>query len=166
MYFFAEVDKFGKVISVIKSPTYLSSKTLIEITEPIDIINTKGEVYTYDATTGLIQGSTCVDSLKKAKWAEIKLRRDQLEFGGFEFEGGIYDSDQVSQSRILVAAASGLDQVWTLADNSTKLLKGSELQMLHAALQNHIASIHERGRIARLAIEAAQTKEDIEKIHL
>ena len=38
--------------------------------------------------------------------------------------------------------------------------------MLHAALQNHIASIHERGRIARLAIEAAQTKEDIEKIHL
>ncbi len=30
-----------------------------------------------------------LDEIKAQKWAEIKVMRDQLEFGGFEFEGNI-----------------------------------------------------------------------------
>ena len=60
-----------------------------------------------------------IDELKSQKWAEIKLQRDAIEFGGFEFEGGVYDSDQVSQGRIMGAAAAGVDQTWTLADSTT-----------------------------------------------
>lgn len=107
-----------------------------------------------------------LDEIKAQKWAEIKAMRDQLEFGGFEFEGGAYDSDQVSQSRIMGAAVAGVDQVWTLADNTTVELSASQLQQLYAALQAHIASVHERGRIARQLIFEAETKEQVEAINL
>ena len=104
--------------------------------------------------------------LKAQKWAEIKLQRDQLEFGGFNFDGNIYDSDQVSQGRIMGAAAAGVDQTWTLADNTTVSLTASQLQQLYATLQAHIASVHERGRIARQLIFDAETKEQVEEINL
>lgn len=107
-----------------------------------------------------------LDEIKAQRWAEIKSERDQLEFGGFEFEGNIYDSDQVSQGRIMVAAVADVDQVWTLADNTTVELSASQLQQLYAALQAHIASVHERGRIARQLIYEAETKEHVEAINL
>ena len=107
-----------------------------------------------------------LDEIKAQKWAEIKQQRDRLEFGGFEFEGNIYDSDQVSQGRIIGAAAAGIDQVWTLADNTTVELSASQLQQLYAALQAHIASVHERGRIARQLIFDAETKEQVEAVQL
>lgn len=107
-----------------------------------------------------------LDEIKAQKWAEIKSQRDQLEFGGFEFEGNTYDSDQVSQSRIMGAAVAGIDQIWTLSDNSTVELNASQLQQLYAALQAHIASAHERGRIARQLIFDAETKEQVEAVQL
>ena len=107
-----------------------------------------------------------LDDIKEQKWDEIKSRRDQLEFGGFAFEGNIYDSDQVSQGRIMGAASAGVDQVWTLADNTTVALSAMQLQQLYAALQAHIASVHERGRKARLAVESAETKVEMEAIQL
>ena len=105
-----------------------------------------------------------LDEIKAEKWAEIKIHRDQLEFGGFEFEGNVYDSDQVSQGRIMGAAAAGVDQTWTLANNTTVELTAQQLKELYMALQIHIASVHEKGRIARLAIESAETKEEVEAI--
>ena len=107
-----------------------------------------------------------LEEIKAQKWAEIKSRRDQLEFGGFEFEGNVYDSDQVSQGRIMGAASSGIDQTWTLADNTTIDLSASQLQQLYAALQAHIASVHERGRSARQLIFDAETKEQVEAVQL
>ena len=107
-----------------------------------------------------------LDEIKAQKWAEIKVMRDSLEFGGFNYKGNIYDSDQASQSRIMGAAMAGVDQVWTLADNSTVELSASQLQQLYAALQAHIASVHERGRIARQLIFDAETKEQVEAVQL
>lgn len=107
-----------------------------------------------------------LEEVKELKWAEIKKQRDRLEFGGFEFEGGVYDSDQVSQGRIMGAAIAGVDQVWTLADNTTVELSAMQLQQLYAALQAHIASVHERGRIARQLIFDAETKEQVEAVQL
>lgn len=107
-----------------------------------------------------------LDEIKAQRWTEIKYERDSLELGGFEFEGGVYDSDQVSQGRIMGAAIAGVDQVWTLADNTTVELSASQLQQLYAALQAHIASAHERGRIARQSIHEAETKEQVEAVQL
>ena len=107
-----------------------------------------------------------LDEIKAQKWAEIKSQRNQLEFGGFEFESNVYDSDQVSQGRIMGAAAAGVDQTWTLANNTTVELSWSQLQQLYVALQAHVAGVHERGRIARLTIDSAETKEEVEDIQL
>lgn len=107
-----------------------------------------------------------LDEIKAQKWAEIKSQRDQLEFGGFEFEGNVYDSDQASQGRIMGAAVAGIDQTWTLANNTTVELTALQLQQLYAALQTHIAGAHERGRIARQLIFEAETKEQVEAIQL
>ena len=64
------------------------------------------------------------------------------------------------------AVSAGVDQVWTLADNTTVSLTASQLQQLYAALQVHIASVHGRGRIARQLIFEAETKEEVEAIQL
>lgn len=122
--------------------------------------------HTFDYTTKQWIDPRSLDEIKAQKWAEIKYGRDSLEFGGFEFEGGVYDSDQASQGRIMVAAVAGVDQVWTVRDNTTVNLTASQLQQLYAALQAHIASVHERGRIARQLIFDAETKEQVEAVQL
>lgn len=122
--------------------------------------------HTFDYTTKQWIDPRTLDEIKAQKWKEIKAQRDQLEFGGFEFEDSIYDSDQVSQGRIMGAASAGVDQIWTLADNTTVSLTASQLQQLYAALQVHIASVHEKGRIARQLIFEAETKEQVEAIQL
>ena len=120
----------------------------------------------FDYTTKQWLDTRTLDDIKAQKWAEVKSQRDRLEFGGFEFKGNIYDSDQVSQGRIMGAAVAGIDQTWTLADNTTVELSASQLQQLYAALQAHIASVHERGRIARQLIFNAETKEQVEAVQL
>lgn len=121
-------------------------------------------IYDYDLKDWI--DPRTIEDIKAQKWTEIKSQRDQLEFGGFEFEGNTYDSDQVSQGRIMRAVSAGVDQVWTLADNTTVSLTSSQLQQLYTELQAHIASVHERGRIARQLIFEAETKEQVEAVQL
>ncbi|ENX29110.1 MULTISPECIES: DUF4376 domain-containing protein [Acinetobacter] len=130
----------------------------VEIPEDSDLI--------FDYVTKKWTDPRSLDEIKAQRWTEIKSQRDQLEFGGFEFEGGIYDSDQVSQGRIMGAAAAGMDQVWTLADNTTTYLTANELVQLYQALQMHIAITHQRGRVAREAIVSATTKDDVDAVTL
>ena len=106
-----------------------------------------------------------LDEIKSQKWDEIKSQRDQLEFSGFEFEGNIYDSDQVSQGRIMGASSSRVDQIWTIANNEMVELTAIQLSQLYQALQAHIASVHERGCIARQLIFEAETKEQVEAVN-
>ena len=120
----------------------------------------------FDYTTKQWIDPRTLDEIKAQRWTEIKSERDRLEFGGFEFDGGIYDSDQVSQGRIMGAAAAGMDQVWTLADNTTTHLTANELVQLYQALQMHIAITHQRGRVAREAIMSATTKDDVDAVTL
>ena len=107
-----------------------------------------------------------LDEIKAQKWAEIKSGRDSLEFSGFEFEGGVYDSDQVSQGRIMGAASAQVDQTWTLANNEMVELTAMQLSQLYQALQAHIANTHERGRIARQLIYEATSIEQVELVTL
>ena len=122
--------------------------------------------HTFDYITKQWIDQRSLDEIKTQKWVEIKSQRDQIEFGGFEFEGNIYDSNQVSQGRIMGAAGAGIDQTWTLANNTTVELTAQQLKELYAALQAHIASVHERGRIARQLIYESETKEQVESIQL
>ena len=122
--------------------------------------------HTFDYTTKEWIDLRTIEQIKEQKWNEIKSLRDAFEFGGFEFNGGIYDSDLTSQARIIGAANAGVNQVWTLADNTTVDLSAPQLNQLYQSLQVHIANAHDRGRIARQLIYEAETKEQIELITL
>ena len=154
--------KFVDDVDYVLSTDYFDDKIkkFVSIGEP------PSPYHTFDYTAKQWIDPRSLDEIKAQKWAEIKSQRDRLEFGGFEFEGNVYDSDQVSQGRIMGAAAAGVDQIWTLADNTTVELSALQLQQLYAALQTHIAGAHERGRIARQLIFEAETKEQVEAIQL
>ena len=154
--------KFVDDIEYISSTDYFDSAT----STFVSIGESPSQHHTFDYEIKQWVDPRSLDDIKAQKWAEIKIHRDQLELGGFEFEGDVYDSDQVSQGRIMGAASSGIDQTWTLADNTTAELSASQLQQLYAALQAHIASVHERGRIARQLIFDAETKDQVEAINL
>ena len=124
----------------------------------------ENHIYDYDLKDWI--DPRTLDEIKAQRWTEIKYERDSLEFGGFEYKGNVYDSDQGSQGRIMGAVLAGVDQTWTLADNTTVNLTASQLQQLYAELQAHIASVHERGRIARQLIYDAETKEEVKAVQL
>lgn len=181
----AIINKFGQLVSVI-----VASDDIIALNTPKDCFAINDEpsnstmyydfeleawieppskptdfhIFDYELKSWVDPRS--LDEIKSQKWVDIKAQRDQLEFGGFEFEGNVYDSDQVSQGRIMGAASAGVDQIWTLADNTTVSLTASQLRQLYAALQVHIASVHERGRIARQLIFEAETNEEVEAVTL
>ena len=154
--------KFVDDIEYISSTDYFDSAT----STFVSIGESPSQHHTFDYTTKQWIDPRSLDEIKAQKWDEIKYERNLIEFGGFEFDGGIYDSDQVSQSRVMGAAVAGVDQIWTLADNTTIDLSASQLQQLYATLQAHIASVHERGRIARQLIFDAETKEQVEAVQL
>ena len=154
--------KFVDDIDYVSSTDYFDSAT----STFVSIGESPSQHHTFDYTTKQWIDPRSLDEIKAQKWSEIKSQRDRLEFGGFEFEDNVYDSDQVSQGRIMGAAAAGVDQIWTLADNTTVELSALQLQQLYAALQTHIAGVHERGRIARQLIFDAETKEQVEAIQL
>lgn len=180
-FVFVTIRPDGKVESTLSSPydraasageikvdyvPPLSAYWDAELEVFVDIGELPSKFHAFDYNTKQWIDPRSLDEIKAQKWVEIKSQRDHLEFGGFEFEGNVYDSDQVSQGRIMGAAAAGAEQTWTLANNTTVELTALQLQQLYAALQTHIAGAHERGRIARQLIFEAETKEQVEAIQL
>lgn len=110
---------------------------------------------------------------KKQKRAEIVKDRDALEFGGFEWGGYRFDSDQISQQRIqgsaqLAMAAKAAGQPfsieWTLADNSVVTLDGDQMLAVGLAMGQHIQAAHSKSRMIKQQIDQAQSKEELESI--
>jgi len=178
----AIVDKNGKLLFSISGNTETiklnTPKGCIAVDDPPDtsmryiggvwqpLPPQPSQHHLFDYHLGVWVNAADLPTIRNAKWEAIKQQRDSLEFGGFQYAGRVYDSDQVSQGRIMGAAIAGVDQVWTLANNTTVELNGAELKELYAALQQHIASAHERGRIARQLIYEAETKEQVEAVQL
>lgn len=98
---------------------------------------------------------------KQQKWEEVKLQRNKLEFGGFMYLGKKFDSDQISQVRIIAAVVLGQAITWTLADDSIIELTSDQLKGLGEALASHVQAVHARGRVARQLIETATTIEEV-----
>ena len=180
-FVFVTIRPDGKVESTLSSPhdraasageikvdyvPPLSAYWDAELEVFVDIGEPPSKFHAFDYDTKQWIDPRTLDEIKDQKWSEIKRQRDRLEFGGFVYNGKTYDSDQVSQGRIMGAASAGVDQVWTLADNTTVELTAQQLKELYIALQSHIANAHERGRVARQAIYEATTAEQVEAIAL
>lgn len=110
---------------------------------------------------------------RQDKWSQIKSARDEAEYGGFEWQGHVFDSDPLSQNKIqgagqlaLLAASSGqpYSVEWTLKDNSALLLTGESVIAVGIQMGQHIAACHAKARTLRQAIERATSKEEIAAI--
>lgn len=106
---------------------------------------------------------------KMEKWAEIKQARDTFEYGGFAWDGSMFDSDAISQQRIQgLLQIAGLDPdmsiQWTLADNTTRTLSAADALNVGKSLASHVNEVHMAARIKREAIEASTTREQVQAI--
>ncbi len=106
-----------------------------------------------------------LDQIKSQRWLEIKRQRDTAEYGGFSFLNYEFDSDQVSQGRIITAAQLGVDTDWTLKNNEVVELSAEQLTQLRTALAKHVATCHEKGRVLRLQINEAKTIDEVQNIN-
>lgn len=106
---------------------------------------------------------------KTAQWALIKAARDEAEFGGFTWDGSVFDSDPVSQARIQGAVLLGTSNPdfvvdWTLADNTVRRLAANGLSALSQALGEHVTLQHSRARDARALLDQATTFSEVQSI--
>lgn len=127
----------------------------------------------WDAQAGRWRHELTFAGRKAAKWDEIKAARAAAEFGGFAWDGSIFDCDELAQSRIqggvllaMQAEAVGapFEIDWTLADNTVRTLAGAGMIAAGLAMGGHVSAQHEIARALRAAIDAALTAEQLEAV--
>lgn len=98
----------------------------------------------------------------------INSARDEVIFGGFLFDGHVYQSDANSQIRITNSATSVIGSVglpanfvWRTKDNVDVPMGEMDMVALAAGLQNHIASILAVSRELKDAIAVSNNPESI-----
>lgn len=111
---------------------------------------------------------------KSIKTTELKNTRDSREFGGFVWNGSVFDSDSQSQSRIqgavqlaLLAQQAGqpFSITWTLQDNTTRILTGTDMIQVGVALAQHVQALHETARILRAQVDSAENDQQLAAIN-
>jgi hypothetical protein len=110
-----------------------------------------------------------LDSLKDAKWEEIKAARAAAEYGGFTWDGSTFDSDLASQQKIMGAAQlaslnAAYEVDWTLADNTVRHLNATQMLAVGTTLGDHINTQYVHARTLRQQIADAQTSQELESI--
>ena len=113
-----------------------------------------------------------LDEVKVDKTAALKAERDQKEVLPIEYNGNSYDYDDKARDRI-DAAIIALDMAgaeatlkWTTADNADTIVTAQDLRNIIAAVAMRSNTLHEQYRTAKEAVNAAETKEEVEAITL
>lgn len=110
--------------------------------------------------------------LKTDKIAALKAERDTKEVELIEYNGHLYDYDDKARDRInaaiialeLAGAEASLE--WTCADNTDATVTAADLRNIIAAVAVRSNTLHIAYRTAKTAVEAAESKEDLEAIVL
>lgn len=113
-----------------------------------------------------------LDELKADKLAALKAERDAKEVEPIEYNGHLYDYDEKARDRINAAiialelAGTEAALEWTCADNTDATVTAADLKNIIAAVAVRSNALHVAYRTAKAAVEAAETKEDLEAIVL
>jgi Domain of unknown function (DUF4376) len=138
----------------------------IEVDDAFDAANH------YYANGGMVIGqldTRTLQNVKDDKWWAIKQSRTAAEYAGFTWDGSKFDSDQLSQARITGAVSLAMMSptfsiVWTLFDNTTRILNQTDMLQVGGALGTHVATQFAIGVSLREQINAAITKEEVEAV--
>lgn len=150
-----------------EEPSRVEGLTATEIDEDIGVPPFDGAQYHVPSKRWV--DARTIGQAKAEKWQKIKAARDDAEFGGFDWDGSRFDSNQKSQARILgavqmAALAQDYSVDWTLADNTVRTLSASDLSEVGIALAAHVAAQHAKARAMRQRIDAAATIEQLKLI--
>lgn len=123
----------------------LQSYTALELSERERARNTPGLVWS-------MPGKAVVDTrtttqMQDVQWPLIKAAKALTELEGFTWDGSVFDSDYVSQTRILlgVLAASqtpGFSVSWRLKNNTNRTLNAADMTAVGVALFNFLNAIN------------------------
>jgi hypothetical protein len=114
-----------------------------------------------------------LDVARARQRALINQARDAAQDGGAETPSGRFDSAPRSREFLNGAAQLALmaqladapfSIQWTLADNSTVTLDAAEMIAAAAAVAAHVDAMHQRGRVLKARIDAAETMAEIEAV--
>lgn len=113
-----------------------------------------------------------LDELKEMKKLQLKAERDAKEVLPIEYNGNSYDYDEKARDRINAAIIAmelkgpEASIEWTLADNTSTVVTANDLKMVIAAVAVRSNELHIAYRAASDKVDAATTKEDLDKITL
>jgi hypothetical protein len=103
--------------------------------------------------------------------AIINLARDAAQDGGAVVDGvGTFDTSErsrqflngaVAVAQIALASAEPFQIEWTLADNATVELDAAGVIAAGLAIAGHVGTIHQRARVLKSRIDAAETLAEI-----
>ena len=113
-----------------------------------------------------------LDEVKVIKKSVLKAERNQKEVLPIEYNGNSFDYDEKARDRIN-AAIIALDMAgaeatlqWTTADNTNATVTAQDLRNIIAAVAMRSNTLHEQYRTAKEAVNAAETKEEVEAVTL
>ena len=113
-----------------------------------------------------------LEEVKVIKKSVLKAERDQKEVLPIEYNGNSFDYDDKARDRIN-AAIIALDMAgaeatlqWTTADNTNATVTAQDLRNIIAAVAMRSNTLHEQCRVAKEAVNAAETKEEVEAVTL
>lgn len=125
------------------------------------------EGWAWNSTSFAWYDARTLEAVKAAQWEIIKAARSEAEYGGFTWDGSTFDSDALSQQKIIGASqmASLNPSVflidWTLADNTVRTLSAADMNAVGVALGEHVNTQYVHARVLRQQIEDATTKEEV-----
>jgi len=116
-----------------------------------------------------------LDEQKARKRARLKLKRDQVDWGGVATPNGVVDSDAESKIKILgafVVAQSKLAMGephsvdWRFSDNSVVTLDAQAVMVMGAAVYAHTEHCQAVKNALDAAIDAATTVEELDAVDI
>lgn len=122
--------------------------------------------------TAATQVEPTLDEVKTQRIQKLKNARDTQEVEPIEYNGKMFDYDDKARDRIntaIIALTLQGDTAtidWTTADNEDVAVTANDLRMVIAAVAVRSNKLHVAYRKAREAVEAAETKEEVETINL
>lgn len=126
--------------------------------------------YVWDSKTRQWVDERTLEETKTQKWEAIKETRSKEEYKPFTYDGCLFDANvtKITAASQLAFMAKVTGQPfamnWTLFDNSVKELDADAMMAVGLALGQHVDSVYNIARQLRDAINAAQTKEEVELV--
>lgn len=113
-----------------------------------------------------------LDEVKAAKVAELKEQRDAQEVEPITYNGYPFDFDIKARERINAAiialenAGEGTSLIWTTADDRDTEVTASDLRGIIAQVALRSDKLHSAYREAKIKVESAPTKNEVEAVTL